>query len=91
MLNRTLKARYNRRPATITRSIPRNGTLNRGNGSRNLFSRNRKRAKNVLSELFNQGFERRQRILDMAKSFYGFNDNKIKFLEEELDKVGVFD
>jgi hypothetical protein len=91
-LNKTLKARWNKRVPNVTRALRGNRTpLTRGNGKRNLFAKDRARADKVMGDLFQQGFEHRQRILDMAKHHYGFDAHMLHMLEERLDRVGVFD
>ena len=91
----TLKNRWTPRKATITRAFnaqrgPR-PSLTRKSGSRNLFAANRRKAGRIVSDLFNQGFENRDRMIDMAMTFYGYTDNNIHFIEERLNSVGVYD
>jgi hypothetical protein len=91
----TMKNRWGARKATITRAFnaqrgPR-PSVTRGKGARNLFSANRRKAGRIVSDLFGQGFENRDRMIGMAKSQYGYTNANIHFIEERLNAVGVYD
>ena len=91
-LNKTFKSRWNKRVPNITRALRGNRpTPNRGLGQRNLFAKDRARADKLMGDLFQQGFENRGRILEMAKHHYGYNDHMLHMLEGQLNRVGVYD
>lgn len=91
-LNRTLKARWNKRTPNITRALRGNRPKPvRTYGQRNLFAKDRARADKLMGDLFQQGYENRQRMLNAAKYTYGYNDHMLHMLEGQLDKVGVYD
>jgi len=91
-LNKTLKSRWNKRTPNITRALRGNRKPpTRSNGKRNLFAKDRARADRLMGDLFQQGFEHRQRMLDDAKYTYGFDDHMLHMLEGQLDRVGVYD
>jgi len=91
-LNRTLKARWNKRTPNITRALRNNRPApSRGLGQRNLFAKDRARADKLMGDLFQQGYEHRQRILNAAKHTYGYDEHMLHMLEGQLDRVGVFD
>ncbi len=96
-VNNTRRAnnRWTTRRATITRAFnAQRGSrpaLTRARGSRNLFSANRRKASRIVSDLFSQGFEHRDRMIGTAKAQYGYTNANIHFIEERLNAVGVYD
>jgi hypothetical protein len=92
-LNRTLKSRFNKRTPNITRALRVNRAppLTHTNGKRNLFAKDRAAAGKLMGDLFQQGFEDRQRMLNAAKYTYGYNEHMLKMLESHLNRVGVYE
>jgi len=91
-LNKTLKSRWNKRVPNVARALRNNKpALTRTNGRRNLYSNDRRRAHKLLVDLFGQGFEDRERILNTAKYQYSYNDHMLNMLAGELDRVGVYE
>jgi hypothetical protein len=91
-LNKTFKSRWNKRTPNITRALRGNRPAQtRGLGQRNLFAKDRARADKLMVDLFQQGFEHRDRILEMAKHHYGYNDHMLHMLKGQLNRVGVYD
>jgi len=52
---------------------------------------NREKASRVVRNIFSQGVERRDRVINHAKTQYGYTNNNIHFIEQKLNAVGVYD